>query len=1532
MPRQGSLAALVVLFASSAFADDLSRLAPLDVVDGDAFGLAVAASGGTVVVGAPGDDQDAGSAYVFVACRGFLPLQQKLLPADPQASTQFGASVAVSGDVAVVGSPGAGGGAGAVYVFERACGVWTQREKLGGLAGEQLGASVALDGDTIVAGAPARDAGRGAVRVFAHIAGAWTQQAVIAGEAPAGRFGRSVAIRGDRFVAGAPGADSFRGLAFVYVRSGTTWAQDARLSPADRAVDDEVGAAVAIGDDWVAVAAPYVETPGTTDAGAVHVYGRIAGTWARVTRLTAPTPANYSQFGVGLAIEGSTLVVGSPSFEGGPSQSGRVDVFAARGSGFEFVGSLESPTPALFDSFGTSVALSQGRVTAGSPFVGGGVAFAGWAAAEQKVLSSDPVTIDGFGISVAIDGETALVGVWQDDDKGVDSGAAFVFVRSGGVWCEQQKLTAVDGQAGDRFGWSVALSGDTALLGAERDDDGGADAGSAYVFVRTDGTWSQQEKFVPGDAAAGDELGWSVALDGDTALVGADRDDDPAAGADVGAVYVFVRTGSGWNQQQKLTAADGAPDDLFGQSVALSGDTALVGAASDDDKGGGSGSAYVFVRTSGAWSQQQKLTAGDGAAGDLFGWSVALRGDTALVGAPRDDDKGTDSGSAYVFVRSGAWSEAQKLTAQDGVADDEFGFSVALDGNVALVGAYGANGNGDDAGAAYVFVQAGGKWNEQEKFDAPDGAPDDRYGWAVALSGDTALIGAYRDDDVADLSGSAWFRRLELPSHVNSKKLAASDGETGEQFAWSLAVSGDTALVGARLDDDKGAEAGAAYVFVRTAGAWSQQQKLTAGDGAAGQWFGWSVALDGDTALVAAYRDNAGAGAVYAFQRTEGVWSERQKLTASDAEAGDAFGSALALSGDAAFATAPFDDDRGGDAGAAYFFERAGGVWSQRQKLTASDGADDDSLGLLAAATSGDTAVFGASSAGAGGAAYVFGRSGGVWAEQQKLTASDGEAGDSFGYPVAVSGDTLLVGGSNDDDNGSNAGSAYVFTRTGTTWSQRQKLTPSDGAAGDVFGASLAFLGDTAVITSQLDNSGAGSAYVFVRTGATWAEQSKLTAPDGAATDYFGLSVALSDTTVLVGAVRADNVAVNSGAVYVFDEPRTRLAATIPSLPSETTIGVPLSATATVANGTPPYQWRVVEGFLPDDVRIDVGAGTLSGPSHETGSFAWTIEVCDASGETVSGDGAITVNPAPAIPGLALHPAVVGRPYLRTLPRTGGTGALTWSLDDGGSGLTVSANGTIGGTPDSAGAFEIVVGCTDSVGATAADATATLRVLDLLAVPKGRTVVGVAPGGGPTERAMELLGGSTLTVVAKAAKGFAAPALSLFDASGAQLDLGAALWSKSGVARLTRYAVPATGRYVLRVTPGAANPLAVITLTVTVAPARSVKAARTLDAGTQDFVVPALAGSKVTVTIAAAKGQTVEPTVVSVKNDAGDDVAGTTKVSAKRVIVTIPSAPGGDLHFGIAAKNGTAGGATVVAVVKPPKGYLFDIPESAGGE
>jgi hypothetical protein len=370
---------------------------------------------------------------------------------------------------------------------------------------------------------------------------------------------------------------------------------------------------------------------------------------------------------------------------------------------------------------------------------------------QAKLLASDGAAYDVFGGTGLLDGDTAIIGAPLDDDNGVDSGSVYIFIRTGTTWTQEAKLLPSDGAAYDYFGYTAAIDGDTALVGAINDDDNGADSGSAYIFIRTGTTWTQQAKLLASDGEAGDQFSsYGISISGDTALIGACGDDEYR-----GSTYVFTRNGTNWNQQQKLVAPDGKAEDYFGWWVGIDGDTALIGAGGCNQY---QGAAYVFTRTDITWTQQAKLEASDGATNDQFGYCVYLSGDTALISANFDNDSGHHSGSAYVFTRTGAiWNQEAKLLPSDGDAYDEFGHSLSLDGDTALIASPFDDDKGADSGSAYIFTRTGTTWTQQAKLLPADGDANDVFGlWTVSIDGNTSLIASLRDDDNGDNSGSAY--------------------------------------------------------------------------------------------------------------------------------------------------------------------------------------------------------------------------------------------------------------------------------------------------------------------------------------------------------------------------------------------------------------------------------------------------------------------------------------------------------------------------------------------------------------------------------------------------------------------------------------------------------------------------------------------------------------------------------------------------------------------------------------------------------
>lgn len=389
--------------------------------------------------------------------------------------------------------------------------------------------------------------------------------------------------------------------------------------------------------------------------------------------------------------------------------------------------------------------------------------------ATQSKVNAPTSSYSRFGAATAVWDDVVFVGVPGDDTAGTDAGMAYWYRRNGDAWSYRGNLFGSGTDSSNEFGCAIAVFGDTVLIGSWADDRAGVRAGAVFVYTRIDDAWHQSAVLTAADAAAYDRFGGSVALQGDVAIIGAATES-----AGPGAAYVFTRSGGTWSQRAKLQATEGAAGDYFGAHVALDGATALIAAPGDDTAAGAdAGSAYVFTGSGSTWTEQAKLTPNGAAAGDIFGGSVALDGGTALVGAAyADTPAGENAGAAYVFTGSGSqWSQAAKLVPGDGAAQDQFAYSVALSGGTALVGSHFADTvAGSSAGAAYLFTGAGSTWSERHRSTAADGALGDHFGESVALSGGIAVVGAPNDDYFeGTYRGSAYiqsYRALPSPEVV----------------------------------------------------------------------------------------------------------------------------------------------------------------------------------------------------------------------------------------------------------------------------------------------------------------------------------------------------------------------------------------------------------------------------------------------------------------------------------------------------------------------------------------------------------------------------------------------------------------------------------------------------------------------------------------------------------------------------------------------------------------------------------------------
>ncbi len=362
------------------------------------------------------------------------------------------------------------------------------------------------------------------------------------------------------------------------------------------------------------------------------------------------------------------------------------------------------------DYYGIVVCIDRNISVVGSPGDNGltGSAYVnrfdglGWSE-DYKLVASDGYYGDGFGYKISTSADTILVGAYGSDVFGEDSGAAYIFHFEGDSWLET-KLLPENGAAGDKFGMSVALADGVAVVASPDHDQLGSNSGAVYVFRFNGDTWNEEAKLTASDGAAADFFGISVSISNNLIAIGASGVDGGAA--NTGAIYIFRHDGISWVEETKLNSSDAVKDDYFGSSISIENDTVVVGAQKNDPLGEQSGSAYLFSFNGEEWTENAKLIAGDGMPWAQFGRSVSISNNKVLVGAPGQDSyNGTGTGSAYLYEFIGtSWVEESKLIASEGGSYDSFGESVSVSGGIAVVGSPYNEDNGTNSGSAYIYV------------------------------------------------------------------------------------------------------------------------------------------------------------------------------------------------------------------------------------------------------------------------------------------------------------------------------------------------------------------------------------------------------------------------------------------------------------------------------------------------------------------------------------------------------------------------------------------------------------------------------------------------------------------------------------------------------------------------------------------------------------------------------------------------------------------------------------------------------------
>ncbi len=688
----------------------------------------------------------------------------------------------------MVGAPDVNNGAGGVYVFRRTgtrwhlCAVLTDPQNR---PGDDFGWSVAVDGDTALIGAPSTtyfsSGPPGAVYVYVGSGARWRLRARISAPHPSSgdSFGTTVAMAGKQALIGESGYSKVSD-AYVYQHSGSHWKLQASLPDPGHAAGTDVPAVTAFSSSLAVLGAPGVDG----GSGAVYVYRRMEATWRRSAVLADPGDLGDDFFGSGLALHGPTLMVGSWGAgavyvyaESGASwqltstihnsihvgnygqavaTNGKVAVFSSldatavyvlETSGWELSAMLSTPD----GRYGPALALGRTTLIAGATpgpdnDVGAGFVYTeqGGRWRRQAVLSDPRGRASAYkGSAVAISGGTAVAGAWGKYDR---DGIAFIYARERGRWRQQVTVRDPGHNYFGMFGIAVAASGSTVAIGAPQAGD--SDGGQVLLYVRRHGRWDLRARINDPGNYLEDAFGSSVAMAGSTMVVA-------AQGA--GVAYIFAKVGQGWRQQAVLSDPGG------GATAAVSDGTVVIGAAGTHDD---AGVAYVYARSGDKWHLQSTLTDPRGVPNDEFGTSVAVSGGTVVVGAPGVRNF---RGAAYTYARSGPrWLREGTLTiTRSADVAGGFGGSVAMTGTgtrtLAIVSGLAVSGlapAGHLCGKAFEFSRATGKWREAARLADPRCTPYDEFGYALAMSPSTAIIGAPGTDGD---TGTAWIRDLREP-------------------------------------------------------------------------------------------------------------------------------------------------------------------------------------------------------------------------------------------------------------------------------------------------------------------------------------------------------------------------------------------------------------------------------------------------------------------------------------------------------------------------------------------------------------------------------------------------------------------------------------------------------------------------------------------------------------------------------------------------------------------------------------------------
>ncbi|MCW8802924.1 MAG: T9SS type A sorting domain-containing protein, partial [Ignavibacteriaceae bacterium] len=793
---------------------------------------------------------------------------------------------------------------------------------------------------------------------------------------------------------------------------------------------------------------------------------------------------------------------------------------------------------------------------------------------SQKLVPLQPGEGDNFGCSVSINGDYAVIGAMYDEEKGIDAGAAYIFQNQSGSWIQKQKLLASDGNVNHRFGAFVSIYGDYTVIGAPGSDGNESESGAAYIFKKDGENWVENKKIIAFEGHQNDAFG-VVTINGNHIAVGAPNH---AFGGypRSGAVYMFELIADEWQPREMLSHDAALEGDKFGWSVSIDNDLMIVGAFAENSGQVESGAAYIYEKNGDFWDEVKKLSPSNPQEYLSFGRSVSIFDTYAVVGASGDWINGLGSGSAYVYQeRNNDWFRQNKIVPQDGQANDFFGSSVHIYNDIVLIGASGDDDNGDLSGSAYTFTnftnvnnqgilfvsttqltipESGGIYN-LSVFNNGTGLMD----WVSSVDEDwiTIIEGTYgtnfgnikvsidpnqcceRNTELRVLAPNA----LDSPQFIsivqeagidtNEFKILGDHQNNYGHFGWSVAIDGNTAVVGAEGDSSLGFNAGAVYVFEREGCDWIQKAKLTVTNQSAYFRLGISVDICGDNIIAGTWEKLK----AYIFEKPESGWQDMTETSIlTQTEPMGTFGYSVAISANSAIVGvgAP-------SVNRAYVYDKPEGGWADMTEtmlLKLTDRTDffgytvDITDEYAVVGEPGGENLQGVHT----GAIHIFKKEW-FWSYKQSIFPFDGEESNNFGRSVSIDDKFIVVGAPDNAVVAVNSGAAYVYERDGDVWKNMTKLVEWDWGGEKKFGYSVGVCDKNIIIGAAYDSPvepGSGSAYSFILSANGWTNGAKFFPTDAGEEDYFGFSVSISDDAFIVGAYLDDDAGLQSGSAYCY--------------------------------------------------------------------------------------------------------------------------------------------------------------------------------------------------------------------------------------------------------------------------------------------------------------------------------------------------------------------------------------------------------------